>query len=234
MSLDLVLFIILQSLVILVSILKRKLTTGGTIMATLMGIMIYAGFGIKGIMITGSFFVIGNLVTSWKKRSKIKFGLAENEHGERTMGQVFANGGAAAILALAAILFPSSEEILFVAMGAAFSSATADTVSSELGTVYGKEFFNILSFKKDQRGENGVISLEGTIAGMVGSLIIATVFSLYEGFNINFVIIFIAGTSGNIVDSLLGATVERQGWLGNNSVNFFNTISAAIIAYMLA
>jgi uncharacterized membrane protein len=33
---------------------------------------------------------------------------------------------------------------------------------------------------------------------------------------------------------LLGATVERQGWLGNNAVNFASTVVAAGLAFLVA
>ena len=37
-----------------------------------------------------------------------------------------------------------------------------------------------------------------------------------------------------IFDSLLGATVERKGWLENNAVNFASTVIAAGLAFLLA
>ena len=35
---------------------------------------------------------------------------------------------------------------------------------------------------------------------------------------------------GLFVDSLLGATAERRGWLNNDAVNFLSTFAAAVIA----
>lgn len=232
MSRDLLIFLVLLLLVILVSIYKKKLTIPGTLMACLVGILVFLGFGLKGIIITGTFFLLGNLATSWGWQTKER--LNDSPTGQRTAGQVFANGGMPAILALAALLFPGKESMLFLVFCAAFSSATADTVSSELGTVYGKKFFNIISFASDQRGENGVISLEGTLSGMAGSVAIASLHALYMGFDISFAIIVIAGTIGNFFDSILGATLEREGSIDNNTVNFLNTVTAAVVAYMLS
>jgi uncharacterized membrane protein len=39
-----------------------------------------------------------------------------------------------------------------------------------------------------------------------------------------------AGIFGLFFDSLLGATVERRGWLGNDLVNFTSTAFAAVLA----
>jgi uncharacterized membrane protein len=40
--------------------------------------------------------------------------------------------------------------------------------------------------------------------------------------------IVLAGFIGNLTDSLLGASLERKGWLHNDQVNFLNTLIAAI------
>src|SRR6266536_438370 len=80
------------------------------------------------------------------------------------------------------------------------ASATADTLSSELGTVYGRKFYNIITFKKATRGLDGVISVEGTIIGIMGSALIAIIYSIGFGYTSNFFRIIIAGTTGNIAD----------------------------------
>ncbi len=41
---------------------------------------------------------------------------------------------------------------------------------------------------------------------------------------------FAAGVGGLFFDSLLGATVERKGWIGNDLVNFSSTAFAAAVA----
>jgi uncharacterized membrane protein len=36
-----------------------------------------------------------------------------------------------------------------------------------------------------------------------------------------------------LIDSLLGATLQRRGWLSNQAVNLFSTLAAAALAYAL-
>jgi uncharacterized membrane protein len=44
--------------------------------------------------------------------------------------------------------------------------------------------------------------------------------------------IVVAGFAGNLADSILGASLERKGWLKNDQVNFLNTLIAAIIGLL--
>lgn len=195
--------------------------------------LIFAGGNYTGIAMLATFFAAGVIATGWKSSQKLKNGLAENKTGKRNAVQVWANAGTPAI-AGALYLFdiiPGPLSVLIIA--ACFSSAIADTVSSEMGNVYGKKYYNILTLKKDQRGLNGVVSMEGSLFGLAGSTLIATIYSYSFGWNIYTLIIIISGTAGNILDSILGAAMERKGYLNNDAVNFLNTFFAGALATAL-
>jgi uncharacterized membrane protein len=49
---------------------------------------------------------------------------------------------------------------------------------------------------------------------------------------LNLIWIIIAGTAGNLSDSVLGALLERKNIIGNNAVNFLNTFIAALVALL--
>ncbi len=78
---------------------------------------------------------------------------------------MLANGGVAALAGLPAWLYPQQAGLWQLAAAASLASASADALSSELGSIYGRSFYNILTFKKDKCGLDGVISLEGTLWG---------------------------------------------------------------------
>jgi uncharacterized protein (TIGR00297 family) len=152
----------------------------------------------------------------------------------RTVGQVLANGGVAALAGLGILFWPGHRPLLEILMAASLSSATADTLSSELGMVYGRRYYNILTWRRDQQGLDGAVSIEGTLIGIAGSSIIALLYAAGHGWNSGFWIIVLSGTIGNITDSILGATLERKGRLGNNMVNFLNTLAAGLVGILLA
>ncbi|RYZ15379.1 MAG: DUF92 domain-containing protein, partial [Sphingobacteriales bacterium] len=104
---------------------------------------------------------------------------------------------------------------------------------SELGILYGRKCYNILGFRKDTCGKDGVISLEGSLFGLAGSTLIGLIYCGALGFGPELLLIIVAGTIGNLTDSFLGATLERSGILKNNGVNFLNTLIAAMSMLLL-
>ncbi len=217
-----------------ISVKAKKLTLAAAITGGILGVLIYIGAGFTGIAMVAAFFVLGTVATSWQMQKKEQLTLAEKNAGRREWTQVIANAGVAALAGSMSYFFPGHEVLWHVLMAASLSSATADTLSSELGNIYGKRYYNILTFKHDMQGENGVVSLEGTLAGVCGSIIIAIIYSI--GFTANaylFFVIVISGTIGNIFDSLLGASFERKQYLSNDAVNFLNTLMAALVAFFL-
>lgn len=216
-----------------VTIGLKKLDMKAAVAAVVIGFVTWLGEGYTGIALLATFFIAGTLATSWKMHTRQQTGLAEQHHGQRTAAQVIANGDVAAILSLLSFLFVQHQPLLVLMVASSLSSATADTVSSELGNVYGRKFYNIINFKKDMRGLNGVVSFEGTMIGVAGSSLIALVYAIQAGFTIHFLWIVIAGTVGNLTDSVLGATLERKHIVNNNAVNFLNTLTGALVGLML-
>lgn len=226
------LFFIILIVCVSLSIVLKKLTVAAALTGGAIACCIFIGAGFTGIIMLAIFFILGSAATSWKMDLKQRSGFAEKDKGRRSAGQVIANSGVAAITGLLIWIIPANSNVLLVIMAASFASAMADTLSSELGFIYGKKFFNILTFKKDKRGLDGVISIEGTAIGIIGSVIIALIHAISYGWNKNFLWIIIAGTIGNLTDSVLGATFERKNILGNNTVNFLNTLVAALVSLL--
>lgn len=208
------------------SVITKKLTIPAAATAFCIGCLVLFAAGGKGLLVLCLFFVFSVLATSHKKGYKAKLQGLEMHEETRSAEQVLANGGVAGLLALLCLIDIDHADLYQVMIAGSVASALADTLSSELGTLYGNRFYNILTFKRGIRGMDGVISIEGTVIGMVGAVFIAFAFA---GVSKTALFISIAGILGNLLDSILGASLERRRYLGNNGVNFLNTLFAALV-----
>jgi uncharacterized protein (TIGR00297 family) len=221
--------IIITILGMLAVVLLKKLTPLASVSGGLIAMFVYAASGTTGYMIMVVFFMSATLATAWKRdQKKLK---TNSDYGPRDAGQVWANSGLAAIAGALSLLV--DHPVFPVLIAAVFSSAIADTISSEMGMVTGKRFINIITFKPDVKGRDGVVSLEGSLWGLAGSFLIAMIYSWGYGWSSHFFFIIIAGTMGNLADSIMGARWERRGKMGNNMVNFLNTLVAVVVILFL-
>ncbi|MGA9584413.1 MAG: DUF92 domain-containing protein, partial [Terracidiphilus sp.] len=182
--------------------------------------------------------VMTALATRAGRKHKESLGTAESKRG-RAAAQVAANLGVAAIVSNALVLswmveqswlpeakvFPAAAFCLGLA---ALAEAAADTVSSELGQVLSGSPRMITTFQKAEPGTDGAISVGGTIAGIVAAGLVAAsgTWALDGGWWM-LAVCWSSGVFGLFFDSLLGATLERRGWINNDTVNFLSTVSAA-------
>ena len=208
-----------------------KLTATAAGVGGALGMSIFLGAGLPGLGLLALFFGLGSAASGWRVADKRRLGLAEENRGRRRTGQVLANAGVAAALGLLAWCWPAHAPLARLMLAGSLAAATADTLSSELGNVYGRRYYNILTFRPDQRGLDGVVSLEGTLLGLAGSAVLAAFYCLSFGAGLRvFGWLLLAGTIGNLTDSVLGATLERRGTLGNDAVNTLNTLVGALVA----
>lgn len=123
------------------------------------------------------------------------------------------------------------EAAFLAALVAAFAEAAGDTVSSEIGQWRSQRAYLITTFKPVPAGENGGISLSGTVAGFAASAaVVGLGFALGLCGKSGAVICLAAAMTGNLFDSLLGATIERRGLVTNGIVNFSGTSFAGGLA----
>ncbi len=233
---------------------SRWLTPDGAMGAWMMGIMIVGSQGWLWILYLFLFLVSASLL------GKLKSGQASTfqAHGDRTIAQVYANGFVPMVIALAAFYY-QSEQGIFLYL-AAISAATADTWATEFGMGSKRPPRNVVTLKPLIAGQSGGVTALGFLGSFLGALFIAgSAILVTRDITILFLII-IAGFSGSLADSILGATVQAQyrcpgcghptedsihcgvktektsgwSWINNHTVNLINTgIGAAIMYFWL-
>src|SRR5581483_2537125 len=171
--------------------------------------------GLAGFAGLLTVFVLTWIATRIDYTRKQKLGIAEARIGRDSL-QVLANlGTSGGCVVLYATFWPDRR--ILIAMAAALAEAAADTVSSEMGQALGGTPRLITSWRKAEPGTNGAITLTGSLDGTAAACTVATIFVVTHLFGWRSgAVCAAAGVAGMVFDSLLGATVERKGWLGNN------------------
>jgi uncharacterized protein (TIGR00297 family) len=228
---NLLLFAATSAVFAAVGRLVRGVTTSGAIAGAFVCFAILWAAGIGGFAALLTVFVLTWASTKFGYAKKQRFGTAEARSG-RNASQVVANLGIAGACALAFLALRQPPWL--VAMGAALAEAAADTVSSEIGQAVGGQPRLITNWHRVPPGTNGAVTAPGSAAGVLAS---AAVGAVCYGSGIfgwrSALVCAAAGIAGMIADSFLGATVEREGFLGNNGVNFIATAVAATMAFLI-
>ncbi|MEN6514078.1 DUF92 domain-containing protein [Methanoculleus sp.] len=213
----------------------RVADVSGLFSGAMIGIILIVFADVRWFLIMLTFFIIGAGATRYRYGEKERLGVAQEHAGVRGYFNVFANG---LVATGAAILYGVTGQPAFVAlfMGSV-ASAAADTAASEIG-VTGKTPYLITTLRPVPRGTNGGVTLRGEVAAVVASALVAVaawVMGVADPWMV--VVTVIAGFIGTNVDSLVGATLENSGRIGNSGTNltatFFGGVSGMLL-YLLA
>lgn len=246
---------------------KKLLTPAGVFHAWILGTILWGSFKSPavpwywlpgGYVVMVIYFILGSGVTKIGAAQKEALGIAEKRGGARGPENVWGSALVSAICALAFWLVKVRETqealqtggqvspwyfqaipLLLLAYVAAISTKLADTCGTEIGKAYGKRTFLITTLQPVPRGTEGAVSLEGTIAGIGGALLLAV---LAWGFGIiphqlpiGIAIVVVAAFVATNVESLIGATIEgKVPGLTHDVVNILNTLVGAIVAVGIA
>lgn len=211
----------------------RTVDWSGVIAGFLVGFLIYLFLDWRGYLLLLTFFVIGSACTKFGYKRKAAAKLAQENKGRRGMRHALANAGVATACALFSALAPSPaiSVVFALAFAGAFATAAADTASSEIGQLLGRRTFLITTFRPVPRGTEGAVSLEGTLAGVFASLVIAALGAALHLFSWKGVpAVVLAAFVGTTFESLVGAALEKRQLLDNEALNFLNTLVGALVA----
>ncbi|XP_043690372.1 protein VTE6, chloroplastic [Telopea speciosissima] len=221
-------------------ILVSGLSLSGIGSAFLLGTLTWRAFGASGFFLVALYFVIGTAVTKLKMAQKEAQGVAEKRKGRRGPGSVIGSSAAGCVCAFLSIFgmggaaFFGLWQLGFVA---SFCTKLSDTVSSEVGKAYGKTTYLVTTFKVVPGGTEGAVSIEGTIAGLLASILLASIGCVMGEINVPEVVICVAASQiANLGESVIGAALQdKEGfrWLNNDAVNVINISIGSVLAILM-
>ena len=205
----------------------HALTASGAVAAFVVGTLTYASGAVGFALVLLAFFVPSialSRIGRARKRTLVDVG----KQGARDGLQVLANGAAPTICA---VLFALTHDLRWAwAFAGAYAAATADTWSTEIGTLAWQKPRSIITLRPIETGLSGGITLAGTLAELAGAgwigvagiagIALAVQPCVLTGCDFGFSIsngllwrllaaIPIAGVAGGTLDSLLGGTVQE-------------------------
>ncbi len=209
----------------------RVADISGLFSAAMIGIILIVFADVRWFLIMLTFFIIGAGATRYRYGEKEKLGVAQEHGGVRGYFNVFANG---LVATGAAILYGMTGSPAFVALFmASVASAAADTAASEIG-VTGKTPYLITTLQPVPRGTNGGVTLRGEAAAVIASVLVAAVawvMGVADPWMV--VVTVVAGFIGTNVDSLVGATLENSGKIGNSGTNLAATFFGGVAGMLI-
>ena len=121
-----------------------------------------------------------------------------------------------------------------LALVAALATAGSDTVASEVGKAWGRTTWLLTSLKRVAPGTTGAISLEGTVAGILSSALLAGIGAWAGLISASAVLpVIVAANAAWVVEGGIGGTMEARGMLTNDVVNFVNSAMGAGVAMLI-
>ena len=232
---------------------KEAITPDGMVAALLTAVTLYTlgGFLLGFSLIL--FFILGTGVSKMKTKEKTEAEKTQEHTGARNWKQVLANSLPSVILSW--IYFFTEEPIYLFLAFTVFSAAASDTFSSEIGMMSKGRVFHILTGKPLPMGVSGGVTLQGLVAGIVGSVLLSLPILLAFGPE-EYLLGVLLGFFGTIIDSVLGASLQRKyedvsgklqdipahamdlpkkGFrlVSNNAVNLLSLTLVAIVGYVV-
>ncbi len=199
-------------LIAVISIIFNWLDIKGSIGTFIIGSLILYSGGFKWVIPLLVFLTFGSLLSKLNERKS-----------KRNLYQVLANGSISFILSIINIFYPS--DLWYFIHLCVVSAMASDTFSTEIGMKFSNKAYFILNFKEVEKGTSGGVSLIGFVGGILGSLIISI-------FHSKWIFVFLIGILGNIIDSIIGATLENKNLISNNLTNFLASLFSSIIGFL--
>lgn len=151
--------------------------------------MLWTALGWREWTVCVVYLFLGQLVTKVGFAEKEALGIAEGRGGRRGPENVWGSALTGTMCAAAAAqavktgvpFLGLASNVWILGYVASLATKLADTFASEIGKAYGKTTFLITTLKAVPAGTEGAVSLEGTLASVVGGLLLSVYAYLVVG-----------------------------------------------------
>ena len=206
--------LVLSAIIAWLAYRRKTLAQSGVLGAILTGTAIFGFGGLDWGLLLIAFFVSSSLLTRYKEAAKAQVAEQFAKGGPRDLWQALANGGLAALLAVAYGLTGAAHLPLLFAFVGAIAEANADTWATELGVLSRQTPRMITTRQAVAPGTSGGVTWDGAGAALAAAALIgglAAVLGRLGGMSSDKAVMLLpigalAGVIGSLVDSLLGAT----------------------------
>ncbi len=190
----------------------RALTTSGAVAAAVVGGLIFGLGGLPWAVLLLTFFVSSSALSRAFNQRKEAVHEKFAKGSRRDWGQVLANGGLGAFLAVVTAAAGDQVQIWpYLAFAGAMAAVNADTWATELGVLSRVPPRLITTGQVVESGSSGGVTWLGSLAALGGGALIGLVGGLFPGPVALYPLLVItsaAGLAGALLDSLLGATMQ--------------------------
>lgn len=186
------------------------LTISGAVAAAATGALIFGLGGIAWATLLLGFFISSSFLSQIFSGRKSSLVAMFAKSSRRDWAQVLSNSGLGTLLVIAQIILPGAVW-LWIGFSGAMAAVNADTWSTELGVLSKTPPRLITSGKPVEKGTSGGVSLLGITASIAGAAFIGALAIFFPHSQRSLGVfwwIVLAGISGSLFDSFLGATVQ--------------------------
>ena len=221
---------------------RKILDLKGSLIAFVVGAIISIMGSILWLVMLIIFLLTSFVLTKYRFELKKQKGLHEGSSGERGYRNVVANGLVMTVIAVFAwfggsLMDMATASFIFVS---ALAVAAADTAASEIG-VFDPKPVLITTFENVKPGTDGGVSLTGQLVAFIAAGFMSAIAYLLFSLDPNMVagpstvlIPMLCGFFGCQIDSVIGATIERQGKIGKLGNNMVSIACGALLAWIIS
>lgn len=254
MSNILIMSLILSEIIFIIIFFSKSIDYFGSLLSMLMvfSYMYFGGNFAVMILLSEYFFIF--LVALFKKKIIKK----DKDRDKRKFLQILINGGLGTVFIILYGLFKNTNLLIISIISV--SGCFVDSVSSDVGEFSKNEPYDIFKKRKIQKGLSGGISIIGTVAALICSVLISLLMYLNIKLQLlDFLIITSLIFGQTIIDSFFGSTLQVKykckkckkikekkiccnkttekisgiAWMNNNMVNALSSIIITVIATII-